>query len=57
MSMNAVGIDVSKGKSMICVMRLLGEVVIQPFEIGHTYLFLLNDIPDLGLCLLVERGA
>ena len=34
--MNAVGIDVSKGKSMIAVMRSFGEVVISPFEIHHT---------------------
>ena len=34
--MNCVGIDVSKGKSMIAVMRPLGEVVIPPFEVGHT---------------------
>lgn len=34
--MNAVGIDVSKGKSMVCAMRPFGEVVLQPFEIGHT---------------------
>lgn len=34
--MNAVGIDVSKGKSMVCAMRPFGEVVIQPFEIRHT---------------------
>ena len=34
--MNAVGIDVSKGKSMIAVMRPLGEVVAAPFEIAHT---------------------
>ena len=36
MSINAVGIDVSKGKSMICVMRPFGELVLQPFEIRHT---------------------
>ena len=30
--MNCVGIDVSKGKSMIAVMRPFGEVVISPFE-------------------------
>ena len=29
--MNAVGIDVSKGKSMITVMRPGKEVVIEPF--------------------------
>ena len=34
--MNAVGIDVSKGKSMIAVMRPFGEVVVSPFEIHHT---------------------
>ncbi len=33
--MNCVGIDVSKGKSMIAVMRPLGEMVIPPFEVGH----------------------
>lgn len=34
--MNAVGIDVSKGKSMIAVMRPFGEVVASPFEVTHT---------------------
>jgi len=34
--MNAVGIDVSKGKSMIAVMRPFGEIVASPFEAGHT---------------------
>ena len=34
--MNSVGIDVSKGKSMIAVMRPFGEVVVSPFEIHHT---------------------
>ena len=34
--MNSVGIDVSKGKSMIAVMRPFGEVVVSPFEINHT---------------------
>lgn len=34
--MNAVGIDVSKGKSMVCVVRPLGKVVAPPFEINHT---------------------
>jgi len=34
--MNAVGIDVSKGKSMITVMRPFGEVVASPFEVTHT---------------------
>ncbi len=34
--MNAVGIDVSKGKSMVSVMRPFGEVVTPPFEVKHT---------------------
>lgn len=34
--MNAVGIDVSKGKSMVAVMRPFGEVVKMPFEVVHT---------------------
>lgn len=34
--MNAVGIDVSKGKSMVAIIRPLGEVVAAPFEVGHT---------------------
>ena len=34
--MNAVGIDVSKGKSTVAVMRPFGEIVISPFEVMHT---------------------
>ena len=34
--MNAVGIDVSKGKSMVCIMKPFGEVVVSPFEVNHT---------------------
>ena len=34
--MNAVGIDISKGKSMIAVVRPFGEVVVSPYEIHHT---------------------
>jgi len=33
--MNAVGIDVPKGKSMVIVMQPLGVVVTEPFEIFH----------------------
>ena len=36
MQMNSVGIDISKGRSTIAVMRPFGEVVISPFEIRHT---------------------
>ena len=34
--MNSVGIDISKGRSTIAVMRPFGEVVILPFEVRHT---------------------
>ena len=34
--MNAVGIDVSKGKSMVAILRPYGEIVSTPFEIKHT---------------------
>lgn len=35
--MNAVGIDVSKGSSMIAVLRPMGEIVQPPYEIAHDY--------------------
>ena len=41
--MNAVGIDVSKGKSMVAILRPYGEIVSSPFEIKHT----LSDINAL----------
>ena len=34
--MNAVGIDVSKGKSMVAILRPFGEIVKSPFEIKHS---------------------
>lgn len=34
--MNAVGIDVSKGKSMVAILRPCGEIVASPFEVKHT---------------------
>ncbi len=34
--MNAVGIDVSKGKSMVSVIRPFGELVVKPYEVRHT---------------------
>ena len=33
--MNAVGIDVSKGKSMVAILRPAGEVIASPFEVAH----------------------
>ena len=35
-NMNAVGIDISKGKSTICVLQPFGNVVAKPFEVQHT---------------------
>lgn len=34
--MNAVGIDVSKGKSMVAALRPTGEVALVPWEFLHT---------------------
>ena len=34
--MNSVGIDISKDRSMVAVMRPFGEVVISSFEVHHT---------------------
>ena len=34
--MNSVGIDVSKGKSTVAIMRPFGEVVSPPFDVIHT---------------------
>ena len=45
--MNAVGIDIAKGKSMVAVMRPFGEVVLTPFEISHTD----KDLIDLAKML------
>lgn len=33
--MISVGIDVSKGKSTICILKPYGEIVSKPFEINH----------------------
>lgn len=34
--MISVGIDISKGKSMICMLKPYGEFIRKPFEINHT---------------------
>ena len=33
---NVAGIDISKGKSTVSVLRPFGEVVAKPFSVGHT---------------------
>ena len=45
--MNAVGIDVSKSKSVVAIMRPFGEIVSTPFEIKHTA----SDIHSLKMCI------
>ncbi len=35
--MNAVGIDVSKGKSMVVILRPFGEIISGPYEVHHTF--------------------
>ncbi len=35
-TVNAAGIDVSKGKSMVAVLRPCDETVAKPFEVRHT---------------------
>ena len=42
-TINCVGIDVSKGKSTIAIMRPLGEIVESPYEVSHTS----SDLKDL----------
>jgi len=46
MNKNVVGIDVSKGRSTVAVLRPMGEIVEAPFEVRHT--------PE-GLQRLAER--
>ena len=46
MNVNCVGVDVSKGKSIIAIIRPLGEMELPPFEVGLT---------DAELCELPRR--
>nr|WP_315024890.1 IS110 family transposase [uncultured Aminipila sp.] len=49
--MISIGIDVSKGKSTVCFLKLYGEIVYKPFEIIHTessLSHLLNLISSIG---------
>ncbi|WP_337955822.1 hypothetical protein [Clostridium sp. AF02-29] len=48
--MNAVGIDVSKGKSMVTILRPFGEIVSSPFEIKRTSSDILSLIKLIGVC-------
>lgn len=53
MNINAVGIDVSKGKSMVSILRPMGEVVKTPFEIQHNS----KSLEDLANRLLDLDGT
>ena len=46
--MNAVGIDVSKGKSMVAALRPMGEVALLPQEFLHTEVGLERSGADIG---------
>lgn len=48
--MNAVGIDVSKGKSTVAILRPFGEVVCLPFDVTHDY-GSLERLADQIICL------
>ena len=50
--MNAVGIDVSKGKSMVAIMRPFGEIVASPFEVSHTA----DELSELAKTLVNLTG-
>jgi len=50
--MNSVGIDVSKGKSTVTIMRPFGEVVISPFEVTHT----ISELSELSASLMKLKG-
>jgi len=44
----SVGIDISKGKSTVCIMKPYGEVIRTPYEIKHTE----KDLSDLADIIL-----
>ena len=50
--MNAVGIDVSKGKSTVAVMQPFGVVAASPFEVAHTE----NELKELAKFLKSFSG-
>lgn len=46
--MISVGIDVSKGKSTVCIMKPYGEVIRSPYEVNHT----IDELSELAVLLL-----
>lgn len=47
--MNAVGIDISKGKGMMAALRPMGEVALRPKEYPHTEVGLEQMALAIGL--------
>lgn len=56
-----VGIDVSKGKSTVAILSIVGEVIEEPFEINHDINGLnlleekIKDIPKEDLKIVMEE--
>lgn len=50
--MVSVGIDISKGKSTVCILKPRGEIVSSPFEIRH----LERDLESLAQMILRLDG-
>ena len=50
--MNAVGIDVSKGKSMVAALRPMGEVALMPQEFLHTEV----GLEQMAYAIIVHWG-
>ena len=50
--MISVGVDVSKGKSTVCILKPYGEIVCSPFEIQHVE----KDLEDLDSLLKKLTG-
>lgn len=46
--MISVGVDVSKGKSTVCIFKPYGEIISSPFEVNHTE----NELSKLSTMLL-----
>ena len=51
--MNAVGIDVSKGKSTVAVLRPFGEVAVSPFDVIHND----SDLKQLAELIKVNQRS
>lgn len=50
--MISVGIDVSKGKSTVCIVKPYGEVIASPFEVKHTE----SELKGLSQMILRLKG-